>query len=134
MILANPGLVREPYEEFANGIRYNGKFYPFQSYTFNLSGQLLTPVKNGSFFVKSLIFSIRTIAADTATIAYVGSKQDNVSQNFAFASVIPSVAQVVFSFVDINQTFDRGEPIIFGHDGTIQQPGCNITYAVVDTV
>jgi hypothetical protein len=101
-------------EDRANGVIYNGKFYPYRLLLLNptVATNTYSPKLGCRYYVKNAIVAIRTVAGDTSTMVYAQMTQNNIATNYFTTEIIPSVAQVINIQYDIRLLFDRDSNIV----------------------
>lgn len=122
---------KKQFDRLANGIRdrNTGRFYAFQGVQLQTGATTqVYPNRNSSLFLDSAQFSVRAVAGDTGTYAYVGVTTWAGNYTSAIrADIVPSTALNVFA--------------VYENVGLLLKPGTaiglsapNITLAVVNLV
>ena len=112
MTLVNPNM---RLKETANGVidEDTRRFYPYRTITgiplvaFNS----YYPKLGTRYYIKSVLVTIRTIAADTTTYVFANCSQNIYVSNILNISVVPSVAQAFTIYFDVQLLCDKDSAI-----------------------
>lgn len=127
--------VAYPLTEVANGVIYQGKFYPYQQASLGSVNQSLSPKLNSRLYVKTVNTYVRLAAGDLTTYVGLSGTTNKSGVDVFYVTTVPNVAQAVNISVNIGVLYDRSLPVFYAQGGGLPTD-CwfGVIYAEVDDV
>jgi hypothetical protein len=123
-------------EEKANGVMYQGNFFPYFVITINPTvNGYQSPHSGARYYIKYCQLVVRVIAGDTTTVAVVQGVINRVTNYFGLMVLTPGVAQAKETVIQhIGALCDTGTPVQVGYDVQPTYMAANIMVAEVEDV
>lgn len=119
-------------QEHANGVTWQGNFYPFKVAGLTATNQQLNPTRNGRLYVRHINIYVRTVAGDLATYAGVSGFTNHSGYDLAYVALVPGTAQAINHYLPVHMLMDRGTGLQWAVSAAVTDSWFLVIYAELE--